>query len=662
MLSSATAPPGAARHHRNRGSSSSKKKYNRVTVLAAAAFCFVSFSLLPILVLEHLSRSYYSQQKKGASNAGGSTVSVHNLMGVAKEVHKSPILPILQARNSSHVRTGSGRIPPAGDQADHPDHPDHPEQQRALPPDEEKKKSTLDRDVPKISLSDLKGDEGWRESHPLARGVAGRSMEETPALKGAQRAHIECEVNVDSLAYWNDPQGDRDRDFVSPFDYRKGSGGGDDDDTKEKYISFTPDRGGWNNVRMSMEIIFVIAAATGRTLVLPPKEPLYLLNKAKKGEEKHRGFADFFPIHTAEFQKRVKTISMVEFLEKEGGKGGIAEIPDEKKDAVLGAADHCDHRKASTASCVPIFDFFDTVGNIANVSSSNTCLVFDKDKFEGDPVPEQTMEYIKQVCSPIGDGPKHSNLRKLVFWDSAFADSPLVHFKAADKDLRLLTHFYAMIHFTDPAVDNYFKRFVRDFLHYHDNIFCAAGKIIKAVQAEGAARGFPIDPETGAGGYSSMHVRRGELQYKKVKIPAQEWYDNTKEVWQPNEILYIATDERKKEFFDDITAHHDLRFLDDYWDFAGLGELDGNYMGMIDTIVASRGRAFAGTWFSTFSGYINRMRGYHGMSMMDSWYSFLDRKDAVHVWKTVEGAPFAYEWPDGWIGIDADVWPSRDKF
>jgi hypothetical protein len=46
---------------------------------------------------------------------------------------------------------------------------------------------------------------------------------------------------------------------------------------EEKYISFTVDRGGWKNVRMSMEISFVIAAATGRTLVMPPKEPLYRL-------------------------------------------------------------------------------------------------------------------------------------------------------------------------------------------------------------------------------------------------------------------------------------------------------------------------------------------------------------------------------------------------
>ena len=48
-----------------------------------------------------------------------------------------------------------------------------------------------------------------------------------------------------------------------------------------KYISFTPDRGGWNNIRMSMEIIFVIAAASGRTLVLPPEQPLYLLHVSR---------------------------------------------------------------------------------------------------------------------------------------------------------------------------------------------------------------------------------------------------------------------------------------------------------------------------------------------------------------------------------------------
>jgi len=250
--------------------------------------------------------------------------------------------------------------------------------------------------------------------------------------------------------------------------------------------------------------------------------------------------------------------------------------------------------------------------------------------------------------------------RNITYWNKELEDPVLIHFRAGEKEFRMLTHYYLMLHFTDPAIDHYYKRFVRDFLHYHDSIYCVAGKIVKAIQAEGVQRGFVVDDE-GNGGFSSMHIRRGDFQYKRVKIPAEEWYNNTKEIWLPNEILYIATDERNKTWFDPIQKHHSLRFLDDYWDLAGLDDVDPNHFGMLDTIIASRARAFAGTWFSTFSGYINRMRGHHGMTMMDSWYSFLPKKDAVHEWKNISGSAYAYESPVGWIGIDADVLPVKDK-
>jgi len=65
-------------------------------------------------------------------------------------------------------------------------------------------------------MKDLKPDHGFKDK-PVARLVAGRPLTQTPAVKGASRAHVECDVNVDSLAYWNDPQGERDQDFHSPF-------------------------------------------------------------------------------------------------------------------------------------------------------------------------------------------------------------------------------------------------------------------------------------------------------------------------------------------------------------------------------------------------------------------------------------------------------------
>lgn len=141
-------------------------------------------------------------------------------------------------------------------------------------------------------------------------------------------------------------------------------------------------------------------------------------------------------------------------------------------------------------------------------------------------------------------------------------------------------------------------------------------------------------------------------------------YKNTANVWQQNEILYIATDEKDKEgFFEPFRkAGHKLYFLSNFNDLAGLDNLDPNWLGMIDVVVASRGRAFAGTFRSTFSGYINRLRGYYGMSMKKSWFGQPEKETMMHEWHNVNLDTYAKEWPDAWMGIDADVAPSEDVF
>ena len=49
------------------------------------------------------------------------------------------------------------------------------------------------------------------------------------------------------------------------------------------------------------------------------------------------------------------------------------------------------------------------------------------------------------------------------------------------------------------------------------------------------------------------------------------------------------------------------------------------------------------------------MRGYLGYSIKDSWYGWLERKDAVREYKYPVGNYGAREWPVGWIGIDGDT-------
>ena len=66
-----------------------------------------------------------------------------------------------------------------------------------------------------------------------------------------------------------------------------------------------------------------------------------------------------------------------------------------------------------------------------------------------------------------------------------------------------------------------------------------------------------------------------------------------------------------------------LRFLRDYLPRAAengsLKTVNPNAYGMIECLVCSRGVVFAGTYMSTFTGYIHRVRGYHGLGE-DTYY------------------------------------------
>jgi len=364
------------------------------------------------------------------------------------------------------------------------------------------------------------------------------------------------------------------------------------------------------------------------------------------------GFGDFFSLHDESFQDRLEVITMEEFFNREGNEEGQFTIPEENRTQIMKASTGCDKRRKSEIACDPIFEFLEKSADLVPQFNGSTCIIFDEDKFNGDELSPENEDRVKSFCSK----------REIHYYITPqFGDKQMMYIKNI-KGWKIMAHFYGYLFFTNPSIFNYYKRFVRDFMRYNDEIYCAAGKIVLALQEESQKRGFSLDAEKG-GGYAALHVRRGDLQYKAVKISAEEWYDNLKDTFLENEIIYIATDERDKTFFDPIKEHHEIKFLDDYWNMAKLDEIDPNFMGMIDTIIASRGRVFGGTFRSTFTGYINRMRGYHGMTMKDSYYGFKPKKTITHEWlDNYEGTTFAFEWPNGWVGIDGDVDPSKDKF
>jgi hypothetical protein len=56
---------------------------------------------------------------------------------------------------------------------------------------------------------------------------------------------------------------------------------------------------------------------------------------------------------------------------------------------------------------------------------------------------------------------------------------------------RLLTHFYSYLYFSDFRLERYYKRMVRDRLHYHDEIFCLAGQVVRMLHEVGLNKTLP---------------------------------------------------------------------------------------------------------------------------------------------------------------------------
>ena len=126
----------------------------------------------------------------------------------------------------------------------------------------------------------------------------------------------------------------------------------------------------------------------------------------------------------------------------------------------------------------------------------------------------------------------------------------------------------------------------QDHLRYIDEIQCAAATVVDAVRQKAKENG---DPD---GIFDTFHIRRGDFQYKQTRIEATEIYENVKDVLVENSTVFIATDERQKDFFLPLKDHYKVYFLDDFLHL--VPNLNKNYYGMLDQRIASRGRTFIG--------------------------------------------------------------------
>jgi hypothetical protein len=317
------------------------------------------------------------------------------------------------------------------------------------------------------------------------------------------------------------------------------------------------------------------------------------------------------------------------------------------------------------ATSAPVWNFDKCVVGFGKEPGAEGAKVFEYYK-NNMPIPKIT-HYVDNptpVYAPAKERLKEmiAHRKKICAYDEKMQSERVVHLMGDnDSGARMLVHFYAFLFFEDYHQDLWTKRFIRDHLRYIDEIQCAAARVVHAVRKIAKANG---DPN---GVFDTFHIRRGDFQYKQTRIGADEIYRNVKDVLEENSTVFIATDEKDKSFFDPLRSHYHLYFLSDFKDL--VGDVNANYFGMLDQLIASRGRAFVGAFFSTFTGYINRMRGYHSQKdkllgyekgEQNSFYyaepkhKFLQRK-----YRSLQVPIWGSEFPVGWRDIDNDVKPNQ---
>jgi len=401
-----------------------------------------------------------------------------------------------------------------------------------------------------------------------------------------------------------------------------------------KYVTFEPDNGGWNNIRMAFETVAVFAHATGRTLVMPPAQRLYLLKVQHDGNRRAHHGVDAF-LNFDALGKVLRVVDTPTFLREAAGLFDLSR-----------------ETNAATASVDALAATARRAGDDGDTRARRDLREWERRAATSTPRWAPMREAVLFGSCAAPDPPWRTldaatfatEKRRLRPLDAKAAGAAWVHFEAnASYGYRVFTHWYTFFLFDDGPTDAYYKRFARDATRYRDDIVCAAGRVSRALAAFAAG-----------GSYSAAHIRRGELQYVSVRISADEWNATLSEWVAPREVLFVLTDEADRAWFAPIERRFRVFYLADFEHL--LADLDDpNARGMVEQLVASAPdcRTFTGTFFSTFSSYVARLRAYYGHAETTFFYAAPPvKKRVLHEAVAPHYPFFNREWPLAWEGMD----------
>lgn len=397
------------------------------------------------------------------------------------------------------------------------------------------------------------------------------------------------------MKYWNDNShgGSTVSEFHSVYETTSTQ-------NEKQFLVFQPDYAGFNNVRMAFETMVVLAKITNRILVLPPafQYPHFILT----GQPYQ--FTDFFDltkVETIEFSDYLETILLPNFPNESPPNNRTRFLDGRSNELFDWVESILPSITWQRNQCV--VGFPDSRRNLSQVEA-----IFDEilRHDESDKVSPR-IKPLRYFASPVPvDGSARDRLEELqagrtqlCVYDEELQQAPSIYYSNSDlTGVRPLIPFHTFFFLQDWRQDVQLKRFVRDHLRYSNIIHCTAGRIVARLQKTMADST-----------YDAMHLRRADFMHWKQDGHVSGAAEFVREqFFAPNRTLYIATDEKDGGFFAPLKKHYNILFLSDF--VHELGDVDPNLYGMIEQIVCAHAGTFVGTYLSTFSAYITRIRGY----------------------------------------------------
>jgi len=385
------------------------------------------------------------------------------------------------------------------------------------------------------------------------------------------------------LQYWKDRRVDS-RMLAEAFGYEL---------NENRYVTCELDAGGFNNIRMGFEHAFMTAVVTGRVLVVPPALKWYLLDWGPMGDTmdghgqgRMRKFE--FPkttSHVSDFwdwksmSEVVPVITTEDFIRRERHRLKIPSHIDESNMQVVPNADPTRwnewlRQKSYIVDWVPPRFLVWSHTNLTN------------------PEPDHLEKELSQLEGRL----------RVDYKDKA-RKATILHLTGGQGGTdRFLGQIASFVAVSTRAQRQMYNAAMRDGLHFVPVVFEIASKVISRL---------------GLFRYSSLHIRRNDLQYHDKKINASNTMNNIGTMLLTGEPLYLATDELDEGFFDAIRQKHPVYKWADF--FAERGgqvlkdlHVPRKLIGMIEQLICAGGRTFFGTGLSTFTGLVPRLRGYIG--------------------------------------------------